>query len=111
MSLVGYSMGGTGTINLATAYPGYFSKVAPISGGARNMAENTKALANTPIWAFVGSEDKIVKPDTAEKLIANLKSEGKDAQITVFNGADHIEVPSLVFSDNKINLVEWLIGE
>ena len=75
------------------------------------MAENTKALANTPIWAFVGSEDKIVKPDTAEKLIANLKSEGKDAQITVFNGADHIEVPSLVFSDNKINLVEWLIGE
>lgn len=111
ISLVGFSLGGTGTINLATAYPGYFSKIAPIAGGARYIDETSKALSNTSIWAFVGSEDVVVKPYTSEKLIENMKSAGKDAQITIFNGAEHIEVPSLVFSSNEINLVNWLIGK
>lgn len=75
------------------------------------MEANINALKNTPVWAFAGSEDVIVKPESVTELINTLKNIGADAQITVFEGAEHTDVPSLVFSDNKINLVEWLIGE
>ena len=111
ISLVGFSLGGTATINIATAYPGYFSKIAPIAGGSKNMDANINALKNTPVWAFVGSEDVIVKPDTVKELINSLKNISADAQITVFEGAEHTDVPSLVFSDKKIKLVDWLIGQ
>ena len=111
ISLMGYSLGGTGTVNLASEYPSYFSKIAFLSGSAINVREAAKQLSGIPVWAFVGSEDVIVKPETAIMLIETLKRNGEDAQITIFNGADHIEVPPLVFSDDKINIVNWLIGE
>lgn len=110
ISLMGFSLGGTGTINLATSYPGYFSRIAPIAGGAINMTANADALLDTPVRAFVGSDDVIVKPDTAQTLIDNLKAAGCDAQITVFEGAEHTEVPKLVFENKDIDIVSWLIG-
>ena len=111
ISLVGYSLGGTGTVNLAAEYPGFFSKIAPISGSVRNTEESISALSNTPVWFFVGSDDVIVKPDSAKEFVESLKYLGKDAQITVFDGAEHTDVPSLVFSDDKINLANWLISD
>ena len=111
ISLMGYSMGGTGTVNLASAYPGYFSKIAFLSGSARNVDDTANTLSRTPVWAFVGSEDVIVKPETAIQLVETLKQNGGNAQITVFDGADHIAVPELVFSEYKNSLINWLIGQ
>ncbi len=111
ISLMGYSLGGTGTVNLAAAYPGYFSRIAFLSGSAMDIENTADALSQIPVWAFVGDEDVIVKPDTAIRLVEALRQNGEDAQVTVFNGADHIAVPNLVFSDNNINLINWLIGE
>ena len=108
---MGYSLGGTGTVNLAAAYPGYFSRIAFLSGSAMDIENTADALSQIPVWAFVGDEDVIVKPDTAIRLVEALRQNGEDAQVTVFNGADHIAVPNLVFSDNNINLINWLIGE
>ena len=111
ISLMGYSMGGTGTVNLAAAYPGYFSKIAFLSGSAINIENTANSLSGTPVWAFVGSEDVIVKPETAIQLVETLKQNGGNAQITVFDGADHIAVPELVFSEYKNSLINWLIGQ
>ena len=111
ISLMGYSLGGTGTVNLASAYPSYFSRIAILSGSARTTNDAANRLSGISVWAFVGSEDVIVKPEGAISLVEALKQNGEDARITVFDGADHIEVPPLVFSDGKINLVNWLIGK
>ena len=111
ISLMGYSLGGTGTVNLAAAYPTYFSKIAFLSGSAKNVLETADRLSGIPVWAFVGSDDVIVRPEAAIQLIETLKQNGKEAQITVFDGADHIAVPPLVFSDYKNDLINWLIGK
>ena len=43
-------------------------------------------------------------------MVAELKKAGADAQITVLDGTDHVSVPSLVYHDESIRLVEWLVG-
>lgn len=110
ISLMGYSMGGTEVYNMAMAYPDFFSKVVPISGSVRNAEESAEKLSKTSVWAFVGENDTIVRPDSSKKLAETLISKGKNAKITVFSGADHISVPLLVFSEYKTELINFLIS-
>lgn len=111
ISLTGHSMGGTGTWNLAAEYPTLFARIAPLSGSARLNADAIKKLDTLPVWAFVGSADTIVPPDSSEQIVKELEETGGTAQITIFNGADHFSVPSLTYLDKNIDLVGWLIGE
>ena len=110
ISLTGHSMGGTGTWNLACAYPNLFARVAPLSGSIRNTPDIINKLKGTPIRAFVGAADTIVPPDSSKAVIAAVKAAGGNAEITVFDGADHFSVPSLTYLNQNINLVGWLIG-
>lgn len=110
ISLTGHSMGGTGTWNLACTCPKLFARIAPLSGSIRNTTDNISKLKNIPVRAFVGSADTIVSPNFSKEVVAALKAEGDDAEITVFDGADHFSVPSLTYLDQSINLVGWLIG-
>ena len=110
ISLTGHSMGGTGTWNLAAEYPSLFARIAPLSGSARLNADAIKQLDTLPVWAFVGSADTIVPPDSSEQIVKELEETGGTAQITIFNGADHFSVPSLTYLDKNIDLVGWLIG-
>ena len=111
ISLTGHSMGGTGTWSLACAYPGLFERIAPLSGSVRNTPEAVEALKAVPVRAFAGSADTIVPPDASKEMVAALQAAGGDAEITVFDGADHFSVPGLAFLDERLNLVGWLIGE
>lgn len=110
ISLTGHSMGGTGTYNIACSYPSLFARIAPLSGSVRGTADTIEKLKNIPIKAFVGSADTIVPPQSSEEVIEELKKNGANAQITVFNGADHFSVPALTYLDKNINLINWLIG-
>ena len=109
ISLTGHSMGGTGTWSIAAAHPGYFARIAPLSGSIRNTPENVQALKNTPVFAFVGSEDTIVKPESSQEFVEALVSAGGDAKITELDGADHFAVPGLAYL-GSYGLVEWLQG-
>ena len=110
ISLTGHSMGGTGTWNLAGIYPDTFARIAPLSGSVRNMQDVIGKLKSIPIWAFAGSADTIVPPDSSIKAVNALKDLGGDAAITVFDGADHFSVSGLAYLDKDIDLVGWLIG-
>lgn len=110
ISLTGHSMGGTGTYNIAAAYPLLFARIAPLSGSIRTTSDNITKLKNTPIRIFVGSADTIVPPDSSKEFCVALKDNKADAQITVFDGADHFSVPALTYLDKSINLIDWLIG-
>lgn len=110
ISLTGHSMGGTGTWNLACTYPNLFARIAPLSGSIRSTPDIIGKLKNIPVRAFVGSADTIVPPDSSKEVVAALKAAGGNAEITVFNGADHFSVPSLTYLDTNIYLIGWLIG-
>ena len=108
ISLTGHSMGGTGTWNLALSYPTLFARIAPLSGSVRVQPEYIEKLKNISVWAFVGSADTIVPPDSSMEFVAALKEAGGNAGITIFGDADHFTVPSLTYLDKDIDLISWL---
>lgn len=110
ISLVGFSMGGTAVWELAAEYPDLFARIAPLAGSARGVLEQVSVLQEIPVRAFVGSADTVIAPNSSEQMVAELKIAGADAQIIVLDGADHVSVPSLVYHDESIRLVEWLVG-
>ena len=110
ISLTGHSMGGTGTWNLAAQYPQMFARIAPLSGSARGQAAQLEALKDIPVWAFVGSDDTVILPEYSENAVSELNALGGNAQITIFEDADHFAVPSQTYLDPSISLVNWLIG-
>ena len=109
VSLTGHSMGGTGVWHLACMYPALFSRIAPLSGSIRSTPEAIDQLKAIPIRTFVGSADSIVVPESSEEMIAALKAAGGNAEITIFDGADHFSVPRLAYLDTNVGLVDWLV--
>ena len=97
ISLTGHSMGGTGVWSIAAAHPGSFARIAPLSGSVRNTPENVQALKDTPVYAFVGTEDTIVKPESSVAFVDALTAAGGTARIAEIEGADHFAVPERAY--------------
>lgn len=110
ISLTGHSMGGTGAWAIAAAHPGYFARVAPLSGSIRNTPENLQAFANTRVYAFVGTGDTIVKPQATRDFVSALMEAGYDAKLTELPETDHSGVPSQAYLGDY-GLVDWLEGK
>ena len=110
ISLAGFSMGGTGVWELAVEYPDLFARIAPLAGSARGVLECVSLLKEIPVRAFVGADDTVITPNSSKQMVAKLQNAGADAQITVLDGADHVSIPSLVYHDESVRLVEWLLG-
>ena len=109
ISLTGFSMGGAGVWNIAVSYPELFRCIAPCSGGLRSSEAALSALSNMKIWTFVGTADTVVKPQATIDFIAQLRN--PQAVITKFDGATHTDVPALVYLNDEIGLIQWLIGD
>lgn len=109
ISLTGHSMGGTGVWSIAAAHPGFFARIAPLSGSIRNTAQNVQALESTSVYAFVGTEDTIVDPQSSIAFISALKQAGADTCLTELDGADHFSVPEKAYLGDY-GLVDWLQG-
>ena len=108
VSLTGHSMGGTGTYQVQIKLSSTFACIAPMSGSVKNTEENLNALSNTKIWAFVGTNDKIVDPSSTKTIIEILKSKGSNVRLTEFDGATHFDVPSLGYKNSEF--INWLVN-
>ena len=81
--LMGNSMGGYGTWQLAMTMPEYFAAIVPICGGG--MYWNAGQLANMPVWAFHGELDDVVYPEESKKMVDKINSFGNNnAKLTIF---------------------------
>lgn len=109
ISLTGHSLGGSGAWELAAAFPGMFSRVAPLSGSVFSTEESLEALSQTEVWTFVGSADTIVKPENSLKFAQQLETVNGNVAVTVLDGADHFDVPGLAYLSKGYDLVQWLI--
>lgn len=85
--LVGNSMGGYGTWQLAMSMPDYFAAILPICGGG--MAWNAGQLVHVPVWAFHGEKDNVVSPDESRRMVAAVQDCGGDARLTLYPDAAH----------------------
>lgn len=85
--LVGNSMGGYGTWQLAMTMPEYFAAIVPICGGG--MRWNLKRLINVPVWAFHGKNDATVPPVESILLVEKLNEIGGNARLTLLDDTGH----------------------
>ncbi len=66
-------MGGTATWEFAAEYPELFARIAPLSGSARGVLDQVSVLQEVSVWAFVGSADTVIAPNSSEQMVAELK--------------------------------------
>jgi predicted peptidase len=85
--ITGLSMGGFGTWDLISRYPGKFACAVPLCGGGdEKMAPR---LSKIPIWAFHGDADKVVMPWRSTNMVAAINAAGGNAKLTFYKGGTH----------------------
>ncbi len=104
--VTGLSMGGYGTWDLITRYPGKFAAAAPICGGG----DKTKAAVAkaTPVWAFHGATDGTVKPVRTRELVDALRAAGGSVAHTEYPGVQH---DSWTFAFAEPTLLPWMFAQ
>lgn len=105
--LIGASMGGYATWQMAMTKPEVFAAVVPICGGG--MYWNAARLKNMGVWAFHGSEDQIVFCEESKKMIEAIRSAGgQRAKLTICDGVGH---NSWINAYNCHELFDWLFSQ
>ncbi|MEK6478809.1 prolyl oligopeptidase family serine peptidase [Catalinimonas sp. 4WD22] len=104
--LTGISMGGYGSWYLLGTRPELFAAAIPMCGaGDTTLAEN---MADIPIWAFHGSEDKNVPVSGSRNMIAAIKEAGGDPKYTEFPEVAHHVWPHVEKTDG---VLDWLFAQ
>lgn len=104
--VTGLSMGGFGTWDIISRYPGKFAAAIPICGGGD--VNKAPLLVNTPVWAFHGSNDKVVKVILTRDMIIAIQNSGGKPKYTEYKGVGH---DSWVKAYKEKGLLEWLFKQ
>lgn len=104
--LTGLSQGGHGTVMLAKALRWKFAAIAPVCGWADiSQASN---LLDTPIWAFHGARDEVVRPASSIELIEALRQAGGNPKFTLYPDVGH-NAWDHAYMDPAFS--EWLLAQ
>lgn len=74
--VIGMSMGGSGTLKVAAAYPDRIAAALAFCGG--NPTIDYKALAKVPIWIIHGTADRDMSISGSDNVVRNLKAASGD---------------------------------
>lgn len=80
-----------------------------MSGSVKTTSDTLKTLETMPIWAFVGEDDVVVKPESTETFIESVSEQNSDARVTVFEATDHVGVLQKAWLENGKALLNWLL--
>lgn len=104
--LMGTSMGGYGSWQLAMTMPEYFAALVPVCGGG--MRWNVKRLINVPVWAFHGKDDKTVPPEESVFMVEKLNEVGGNARLTLLDNTAH---NSWDYAYAQRELFDWMLRQ
>jgi len=86
--LTGGSAGGTGTWDLITRNGvGRFAAAAPMTGA--NDPSRAAVIAQLPIWAFHGAQDRVAPVENSREMVANLRALGSPVKYTEYATVGH----------------------
>ena len=86
--LTGLSQGGHGTFRLAKHLVWQLAAVAPVCGWI-DPETAARELKDTPLWAFHGDQDTVVKPEGTTKAIDAILAAGGNPSVTIYPGVAH----------------------
>lgn len=85
--VMGASMGGYATWQLAMSHPELFAAIVPVCGGG--MYWNADRIKDMGVWAYHGSADDIVFPEESKKMVNAVNNAGGHAKLTICEGVGH----------------------
>lgn len=103
--ILGYSMGGGGTVSLLKDETTLFAAGIVIAGWADSGS--VSVFKKVPVWAFHGADDDVVKPDSMRAVAEKLKR-SKIFKYTEFPEEGH-GISSKVFNDGEV--LKWLFEQ
>lgn len=103
--LLGASMGGYATWQMAMSRPELFAAIVPICGGG--MYWNAGRLKNMGVWAFHGEVDDVVFPEESKKMVEYVNMKGGNAKLTICEGVCH---NSWLNAYRSAEVFEWLLS-
>lgn len=104
--VIGYSMGGYGTWNLASQIPEKLAAVVPLCGGGNTaVAEKMKSLS---IWAFHGEQDNVVSLSANRAMVDAVIAAGGSARFTILKGRGH-DIADVTYKNQE--LIVWLMQQ
>ena len=86
VAAIGYCMGGGLVMEMATR-PGVLNAAAPYYG--RPLPPERAGEVTVPIYGFFGERDGGIPVDAVNALFDALKQAGKDANVEIYDGAEH----------------------
>lgn len=103
--LMGSSMGGYGTWQLAMSIPEHFAAIVPVCSGG--MYWNAGRLVNVPVWAFHGGKDTVVYPEESQKMVDSVNRRGGNAKLTIYPENTH---DAWTDTYRNIAVFQWLLS-
>ena len=104
--VTGLSMGGFGAWDMICRYPQKFAAAIPICGGGDTS--KAELIKDIPVWAFHGSNDKVVKVILTRNMINALKLAGGTPRYTEYKGVDH---DCWINAYKEKDLLKWLFSQ
>jgi predicted esterase len=108
----GFSMGGVGTWELLTRYPGLFAAAFPIAGPPYSGTPGERpglaaVVKHVPIWVFHGDQDNLAPVGGSRAIVAALKDERADVRYTEYAGGGHECARAL----GDPAMMDWLLSQ
>lgn len=105
--ITGHSLGGNGTWNMISKYPGFFSAAVPVSGCP---AGNVSDYTNIPIRSYVGASESSYYKNCNNNYVPSINSSGGNAEyILVPSPNDNHGSVINVYGDSE--LINWMLSK
>ena len=103
--LMGASMGGYATWQLAISRPDLFAAIVPICGGGTYW--NAYRLCSMGVWAVHGANDDAVLPEESVKMVNAIRAAGGKAELSILEGVGH---GSWVYAYTSREIYDWMFS-
>lgn len=104
--LMGTSLGGYATWQMAESMPEIFAAAVPICGGG--IEALAYRLKSVPVWAFHGADDDVVSPEHSKTMVEAVNRRGGNARLTLREGVQH-NVWDYAYTHRE--LFDWLFAQ
>ncbi len=104
--LMGASMGGYETWQLAISRPELFAAIVPICGGGAYW--NAARLASVPVWAVHGEDDSCVFFEESEKMVNAVNAAGGTARLERLFGVGHA---AWEYAYASREIFDWMLSQ
>jgi predicted peptidase len=82
--------------------------IARILGSPDPFAAMAAAIGDTPVWAFHGSDDRVIPAEQSRMMVKALHDRGNQARYTEYGGEGH-GIWDRVYSDPDV--VHWMLAQ